>query len=99
MVVVLLFRTSFTQDRGSRSIHVAADGIRVLCWRRSIPLCVYTASSLALNCYFPDTILFSTVQRGDPVTHTCRHSMFSHYHAPSNVTRHCTQRYTAGSHC
>ena len=32
MVVVLLFRTSFTQDRGSRSIHVAADGIRVLCF-------------------------------------------------------------------
>lgn len=58
-----------------------ALGCSVL-WRRSIPLCVYTASSLALNCYFPDTILFSTVQRGDPVTHTCRHSMFSHYHAP-----------------
>ena len=75
-----------------------ALGCSVL-WRRSIPLCVYTASSLALNCYFPDTILFSTVQRGDPVTHTCRHSMFSHYHAPSNMTRQCTQRYTAGSHC
>ena len=26
---------------------------------------------------------FSTVQQGDPVTHTCVHSFFSHYHAPS----------------
>ena len=26
---------------------------------------------------------FSTVQHGDPVTHTCIHSFFSHYHAPS----------------
>ena len=26
---------------------------------------------------------FSTVQQGDPVTHTCIHSFFSHYHAPS----------------
>ena len=26
---------------------------------------------------------FSTVQHGDPVTHTCRHSIFAHYHAPS----------------
>ena len=24
---------------------------------------------------------FSTVQHGDPVTHTCIHSFFSHYHA------------------
>ena len=34
-------------------------------------------------CYFPNTIFFSTVQHGDPVTHTCTHSIFSHYHAPS----------------
>ena len=26
---------------------------------------------------------FSTVQHGDPVTHTCTHSIFVHYHAPS----------------
>ena len=26
---------------------------------------------------------FSTVQHGDPVTHTCMHSFFSHYHLPS----------------
>ena len=26
---------------------------------------------------------FSTVQHGDPVTHTCIHSFFSHYHATS----------------
>ena len=26
---------------------------------------------------------FSTAQQGDPVTHTCIHSFFSHYHAPS----------------
>ena len=26
---------------------------------------------------------FSAVQHGDPVTHTCIHSFFSHYHAPS----------------
>ena len=26
---------------------------------------------------------FSTVQHGDPVTHTCINSFFSHYHAPS----------------
>ena len=29
---------------------------------------------------------FSTVQQGDPVTHTCIHSFFSHYHALSWVT-------------
>ena len=42
---------------------------------------------------------FSTIQHGDPVTHTCIHSFFSHYHAPSQVTRHSSQCYTAGSHC
>ena len=26
---------------------------------------------------FPNTIIFSTVQHGDPVTHTCIHSFFS----------------------
>ena len=26
---------------------------------------------------------FSTVQHGDPVTYTCTHSIFTHYHAPS----------------
>ena len=35
------------------------------------------------NCYFPETIFFSTVKHGDPVTHTCTHSICSHYHAPS----------------
>ena len=25
---------------------------------------------------------FSTAQQGDPVTHACVHSFFSHYHAP-----------------
>ena len=34
------------------------------------------------NSYFPNTF-FSTVQHGDPVTHTRTHSIFSHYHAPS----------------
>ena len=42
---------------------------------------------------------FSTVQQGDPVTHTCIDSFFSHYRSPSQVTRHSTQCYTAGSHC
>ena len=31
---------------------------------------------------------FSAVQQGDPVIHTYMHSFFSHYHAPSQVTRH-----------
>ena len=26
---------------------------------------------------------FSTVQHGDPVSHTCTHSIFAHYHASS----------------
>ena len=30
---------------------------------------------------------FSTVQQGDPVTHTHIHSFFSRYHAPPKVTR------------
>ena len=34
---------------------------------------------------------FSTVY-GDPVTRTCIHSFFSHYHAPSQVTRHSSLR-------
>ena len=34
------------------------------------------------NCYFPNTFFFPTVQPGDPVTHTCIHTFFSHYHAP-----------------
>ena len=29
---------------------------------------------------------FSTAQQGDSVMHTCIHSFFSHYHAPSQVT-------------
>ena len=33
--------------------------------------------------YFPNALFFSTVQHGDPVTHMCVHSFFSHYHAPS----------------
>ena len=32
---------------------------------------------------FPIQFFFPTVQRGDPVTHTWAHSIFSHYHAPS----------------
>ena len=31
------------------------------------------------NSYFPNTF-FSTVQHGDPVTHTCTHSTFARYH-------------------
>ena len=26
---------------------------------------------------------FSTIQHGDPVTHTCTHFIFTHYHTPS----------------
>ena len=40
---------------------------------------------------------FSTAQQGDPVTHTCIHSFFSHDHAPSQVTRHRSQWIPAGS--
>ena len=36
-----------------------------------------------LNCYFPNAVFFNTVQHGGLVTHTCIHSFFSHYHAPS----------------
>ena len=43
--------------------------------------------------------VFSTVQHGDPVTHTCTHCIFTHYHAPSQVTRHSSKHYTAESHC
>ena len=42
---------------------------------------------------------FYTVQHGDPVTHTSIHSLFSHYHALSQVTRHSSQGYTAGYRC
>ena len=42
---------------------------------------------------------FSTVPHGDPVTHTCIHYFFSHWHAPSQVTRHISQCYIAESHC
>jgi len=41
-------------------------------------------------CFF-----FSTVQNGDPVTHTCTHSIFTHYHSPSQVTRHNSPRLQA----
>ena len=51
------------------------------------------------NCYFPNTCFFYCTQHGDPVTHTCIHSFFSHYHAPSKVTRQSPQCYTAGSPC
>ena len=40
---------------------------------------------------------FSAAQRGDPITHTCTHSFFSHSQAPSQVTRHSPQCYAAGS--
>ena len=36
-------------------------------------------STYFFNCYFPNTIIFSTVQHSDPVTYTCIHSFFSHY--------------------
>ena len=42
---------------------------------------------------------FSPIQQGDPVSHTYIHSFFSHYHAPSQVTRYSSKCYTAGSHC
>ena len=32
---------------------------------------------------FPQCSFFYTVQHGGLVTHTCIHSFFSHYHAPS----------------
>ena len=32
---------------------------------------------------FPQYNFFPTAQHGDPVTHTCIHSFFSYYHAPS----------------
>ena len=35
------------------------------------------------NCYFLNTIFFSTVKHGDPVTCICTLSIFSHYHGPS----------------
>ena len=31
----------------------------------------------------PIHYFFSTIQHGDPVTHTCIHYLFSHYYAPS----------------
>ena len=31
----------------------------------------------------PIHYFFPTIQHGDPLTHTCIHSFFSHYHAPS----------------
>ena len=40
-------------------------------------------SFLFFNSYLPNTIFFSTIQYGDPVTHRCTHSIFTHYHAPS----------------
>ena len=52
-----------------------------------------------LYCWFTEFHQFSTIQQGDPVTHICMHSFFSHYHAPSQVTRHSSQCYTAGYHC
>ena len=42
---------------------------------------------------------FSTIQHGDPHTHTCIHSFFSNYHAPSKLMRHSSQCCTSGSHC
>ena len=62
-----------------------------------IYLFIYLFILVVINCYFPNTFL-STVQHGDPVTHTCMHSFFSHYHAPSEVTRHSSQCYTAEPH-
>ena len=52
-----------------------------------------------LNCnqlLFPPIHFFSTVEQGDPVTHTCIHSTFSHYHfSPSEVRRHSSRCYAA----
>ena len=42
---------------------------------------------------------FFTAQQGVPVTHPCLHSFSSLYHAPSQMTRHSSLCYTAGSHC
>ena len=42
---------------------------------------------------------FSTAQQGDLVTHTYIHFFFSHYHAPSQMTRRSSLCCTAGSHC
>ena len=50
-------------------------------------------AGLTVFCQFP------TVHQGDPVTHTCIHSFFSYYHAPSQVTSYSSQCYTARPHC
>ena len=43
---------------------------------------VFNLIIIICNSYFPMTI-FSTVQHGDPVIHTCTHSVFAHSQAPS----------------
>ena len=60
-----------------------------------------TGSDISVSFFFHYSWLtvfcqHSTVQHGDPVTHTCTHSFFSHYHAPSQVTRCSSLHYTAG---
>ena len=40
------------------------------------PLKLLECNSFFYYCYFPNTIFFSTVQHGDPVTHTCIHNFF-----------------------
>ena len=42
---------------------------------------------------------FFTIYQVDSATHTCVYSFLSYYHAPSQVTRHISQCYTAVSHC
>ena len=44
---------------------------------------LFSFLQLFLKLLFPQYSFFSTVQHGDPVTHTCTHSILSHYHAPS----------------
>ena len=46
--------------------------------------CIYNVLILYLKIFLIFYLfIFSTVQRGDTVTHTCIHSIFAHYHAPS----------------
>ena len=44
---------------------------------------IFFSSLLFFKLLFPQYNFFSTIQHDDPVTHTCSHSIFSHYHAPS----------------
>ena len=48
------------------------------CVREKVICCAHKVIFTFFNNYFPNT-----VQHGDPITHICVHSIFTHYHAPS----------------